>query len=56
MAAAEAGDRVAAGAEEVVSVVVEALEAVAALVEVLVEVVTSVVEAREAAGRWLTRR
>ena len=56
MVAVEAGARVAAGAEVVVSVVVEALEVVAALVEVLVEVVTSVVEVREEAGRWLTRR
>ncbi len=52
----EAGTRVAAGAEEVVSVEAEVLEAVVALVEVLAEVVTSVVEAREEAGRWLIRR
>jgi len=49
VAVAEAGARVAAGAEVVVSVA-EAREAVAALVEVLVEAVTSVVEAREAVG------
>jgi len=51
VAAAEAGDRVAVGAVEVVSVVV-ALEAaaVAASVEVLAEAVTLVVEVLEAAG------
>ena len=43
------------GAVEVVSVA-EALEAAAALVEVLAEAVTLVVEAREAAGKWLRLR
>ncbi len=48
-AAAEAGDRVAVGAEEVVSVVA-ALEAAVALAEVLGEAVTLVVEVLEAVG------
>ena len=50
----EAGDPAAAGVV-VVSVVVEALEAVAGLVEVLAEVATLVVEVREAVGKLLSR-
>jgi len=50
VAVVEAGAQVAVGAEEVVSVEAEVLEAVVALVEVLVEVVTSVVAAPGAVG------